>query len=131
LQWNPVQVSPLNGRSYRLTSPGQQGRPAGILLLDCGANRLYLEILATVLADQARDFAELWAAITEDLNEKATAMGGRELLHWLEESASHFVRISEPEMITVSDFHKELRSLDETHVAGEFRSFAVSKSSGR
>jgi len=111
--------------------PSEQGRPAGILILDCASNQLHMEMLPTLVEDKGEDFTELWPAIREDLHERGNEMGGRQLLEWLEASVSHFIRISDRETITVCDFPEELKLLYGTYVSGGSHSSATSNSNPR
>ncbi len=74
--------------------PGAAAKPAGVVLLDVISDQLY-----TALADEIGgndETTEVWASLREELEERASEIGGAALLDSLEKDLSHFLQIRAP-----------------------------------
>src|SRR5687768_574387 len=77
-----------------IAAPGVTLENAGVLLVDPRSGKPYLRMRRD-LADLSEDDADYLDALRSDLEVKAEEMGGSELMAWLEENASNFVRVSD------------------------------------
>jgi hypothetical protein len=95
--------------------PGQPPCPAGILLLDTSEDRLHMALATVVSSDE--DIREVWKALREDLADRASELGGAQLLAILETDLSHFIQLEGPRrQIPTSDPVRTLESLYQQHV---------------
>jgi hypothetical protein len=75
--------------------PGAGPVPFGILLVDEQSDRLSLRMLESgAIEDLEEDEIDVLDCLAEDLRGKANERGGSALLHSLEDSLSHFLRIA-------------------------------------
>ena len=97
--------------------PGATACVVGVLLLDPKTGDLHLRF--------RRDWDELFAdledveyfgALEDDLTARAGAIGGRELLEELEDSASNSLLVTDRERVMVEDWSKALNRLYRKHV---------------
>lgn len=80
--------------------PGSAGESAGVLLVDGSGG--YHQRFRRDLADLAPEDSDILEALPDDLAAKADELGGLELLQWLEENASSFIRVSDREAVSAS-----------------------------
>ena len=95
--------------------PGTTSESAGVLLVDAKTGKGYIRFRRD-LADLSEDDADVLEALADDLSAKCEEMSGAELLTWLQENASNFVRISDPEEVMVDTFERTLQRLYSRHV---------------
>jgi putative nucleotidyltransferase with HDIG domain len=104
-----------------LRSPGAQPMPCGVLLLDPTTDRLYVR-LSKDLVNLDPDVALIWKFLEADLIDKATELGGVNVLRWLEDEGSNTVSVSDrrelemgrPELALDELFLRYLKSPMET-----------------
>src|SRR5690348_18274395 len=63
--------------------PGQECLPGGILLVDQISDQLHLRLLAE-LPRVHEDVVDFWRELSQDLIERSRAVGGHNVLNWLE-----------------------------------------------
>jgi SOS-response transcriptional repressor LexA len=79
-----------------IARPGELPLPFGILFFDEAGDRLTFRLRDPGCFGALEEpEADLLAALAEDLAQKAREMGGRALVEFLEDTASHFFRIGE------------------------------------
>ena len=103
--------------------PGASEENAGVLLLDITQDELHLKLRRDWDEFSSEEDAEVLRELEADLTVKAREMGGAGLLQWLESEASHTVRISDPEAVTVRDFAATLSRLYREHIQTRIRRF--------
>jgi 3-oxoacyl-(acyl-carrier-protein) synthase len=82
--------------------PGEAAKPAGVLLLDVPTDRLYVALADEISGNE--ETTEVWAALKEDLEERASEIGGAALLNTLEDHLSQFLQIRGPrQQISTTD----------------------------
>ena len=79
---------------FQLQVPGQELRPAGVLLVNGKTDQLHLSIRELLADEVEEDLLEIWGELVEDLRLKAQEMGGSQLLDWLENDSSHIFQVS-------------------------------------
>src|SRR5882757_8100638 len=77
--------------------PGAAPEYMGVLLLDPAGNQLYMRFRRDWWDMADPEDAEVLEKLAGDLTDKASEMGGNQLLLWLEENLSNTVRVSERE----------------------------------
>jgi CheY-like chemotaxis protein len=100
--------------------PQKRVTPAGILLVDCETNRVYVQAVAELPDWEDEELSHLWPIISDGLCEKALEFGGREFLEWIEDSFSHFLQTGKRETLSTQDCQQETKRLFETYVSGAF-----------
>lgn len=100
--------------------PGQGATAIGVLLEDPARNRVHLR-LRRDWDDIAGEDAELFDALEDDLNGKASEMGAEKFFGWLEDTLSNAVRITHRETVLVRDFEHSLNRLYSAHVQSTVR----------
>jgi SOS-response transcriptional repressor LexA len=107
-----------------VAQPGRRPLPYGILLADRETGELTLRLadlqLFDELDEQDLDFLE---ALPADLQQKGREMGGLGLMDWLEDSLSHFLRVSDREAIAYGDARETVDRLFDEHVDATVRPF--------
>ena len=99
-------------------SPERPPQPIGVLFVDTGANRLYVRLKHDWWADfSSQDDAEVWCDLAEDLEQKAKEMGAVHFLDWLQNIASHALRITARQPIAFRDPEITLCILYQQHIA--------------
>jgi PAS domain S-box-containing protein len=100
-----------------LCLPGKMPEPAGILLLDPNSDHLAVK-LKTNVAIEDEIVSVFWNELALDLNQKAQEKGGRQVIEWLEETASHIVRLSPRGAVDLktASLTKTLDSLYHEHI---------------
>ncbi|MDP9169025.1 MAG: S24 family peptidase [Acidobacteriota bacterium] len=84
-----------------MAQPGSPPVPLGILFVDSGSDKLIQRLReASEIDDIEEDEADVLAALGDDLRRKAGESGASRLLDSLEDSLSHFLRISDRTAIT-------------------------------
>jgi SOS-response transcriptional repressor LexA len=96
--------------------PGAPAENVGVLLVDPQTGRGYLRMRRD-LADLSEEDADILEELAGDLQAKAEEMSGRGLLEWLEQNASGFIRISDPEQVMVDSFERTLHRLYSRHIS--------------
>jgi len=76
-----------------LCLPGKMPEPAGLLLVDPDSDHLAIKLKANVEIDD-EIVAAFWNELALDLKQKALEKGGKQVIEWLEDTASHIVRLS-------------------------------------
>jgi hypothetical protein len=97
-------------------APGTEPEPAGVLLLDRQSNRLFVR-LKPLLHQTDETILEVWQDLAADLDRKASALGGAEVLDWLECTASNTFRVSERTRLEAADLSGTLLQLYKDHVS--------------
>jgi len=97
---------------------------AGVLLEDTATDRLYLRLRRDWerIAGEEADVMEL---LGSDLENKAAEMGARQLLDFLEQILSNFVRIGERQEIVVGNFQRAVDRLYHRHVHSTVQPFVT------
>ena len=81
-----------------LCLPGKLSEPAGILLVDPRSDHLAVKLKMNVeIEDEV--VSAFWNELAVDLNQKAQEKGGKQVIEWLEETASHIVQLSPREAV--------------------------------
>jgi hypothetical protein len=97
--------------------PERLAQPIGVLFADTGANQLYVRLKQDWWTDfSSQDDAEVWRELTEDFERRAQEMGAIHFLDWLEDTASHTMRITARQPISFRDPEITLGSLYQQHV---------------
>jgi len=76
----------------------------GVLLLDPASNQLYMRFRRDWRDMADPEDAEVLEKLAGDLGDKASEMGGDQLLRWLEENVSNTVRVSDRESVLVDSY---------------------------
>src|SRR5882724_3818215 len=95
----------------------------GVLLLDPASNQLYMRFRRDLRELADPEDAEVLENLTGDLTDKASEMGGDQLLLWLEENLSNTVRVSERESVLVSSFDSAADRLYRSEVSPKVLAF--------
>ncbi|MBC8166818.1 MAG: LexA family transcriptional regulator [Bryobacteraceae bacterium] len=95
--------------------PGAAAENIGVLLIDLNTGTPYRRFRRD-LEDLSPDDADILEALEEDLALKAAEMGGEQLLRWLDENASGFLRISDLETGEVHEFKDQVNWLYHQHI---------------
>jgi SOS-response transcriptional repressor LexA len=104
--------------------PGAGRMNAGVLLEDPATDRLWVR-LRRDWDKFAPDEAEVLAAIEYDLSSKAREMGAKQLLHYLEDTLSNALLVTDRREILVEDFERALGRLYREHVQTTVRPFVT------
>jgi hypothetical protein len=91
-------------------SPGRGAISAGILLVDRTSDELYVKLLPE-LSKAEDEVAEFWRELPRDLLERSKAIGGSQVLSWLETTASHLIQLGPRSIAKASDPADELELL--------------------
>ena len=98
--------------------PERPPQPIGVLFLDTSADRLYVRLRQDWWVDVSnQDDAEVWRELTKDFETKAREMGGVHLLDWLQDIASHTLRITARQPISFHNPEITLGILYQQHIA--------------
>lgn len=97
----------------QLAWPGRALRNIGLLLLDTGADRLYLRLTETFEEDADPEY---FAALEEGLREAARDMGASAFREWCEETLSGVLLITDSRAVDVDSFSRVLEQLFAEHV---------------
>jgi len=95
--------------------PGCDAISAGILLVDLSSDELYVKLLPKLSRAEA-EVAEFWSELPQDLIERSKTVGGQQVLHWLETTASHLIQLGPRSLAKTSDPQDQLASLYRCHV---------------
>lgn len=95
--------------------PGSQTENVGVLLVDLETGTPHRRFRRD-LEEVSPDDSDILEALEEDLLLKIHEMGPKQLLEWLDENASNFLRPSDLETGRVSDFRSQLSWLYHRHV---------------
>lgn len=107
-----------------LEIPGMGSVPAGILLEDPAADRLYPR-LRRDFEEIAPDEADVLSALEHDLEEKSAEMGAARLLGYLGDTLSNVLRLSEPREVVVENFDRAVSRLYRENVKSTVRPFVT------
>jgi hypothetical protein len=95
----------------------QSSKPIGILLVDAQRDELLVKVTDDwqgVSIDEQE--AEIWRELAAELEEQGRQMGGAYVLDWLENTASHALRIGEVHDVQSADKEATLEDLYGRHV---------------
>ena len=95
--------------------PGREPIPAGILLVDLASDELYVKLLPE-LSMAEDEVAEFWCELPQDLIEQSSIVGGRQVLCWLETTASHVIQLGPRSLAKACDPEHQLELLYRRHV---------------
>jgi hypothetical protein len=95
--------------------PARQRSSAGVLLLDLISDELHVR-LQPELAGANEDAAEFWRELSDDLTKRSRAVGGHQVLEWLETTASHLIQLGSRHSIEATNPQETLDLLYERHV---------------
>jgi hypothetical protein len=98
-----------------LRIPGCNPVSAGILLVDLASDQLYVKLLPE-LSTAEDEVVEFWCELPQGLIERSKAVGGYQVLRWLEDTASHLVQLGPRSVEKASDPENQLESLYRHHV---------------
>jgi SOS-response transcriptional repressor LexA len=107
----------------QMALPGQAPENIGVLLLDPGADQLYLRFRRDWPAIASEEDAEVFAELADDLAMKAREGGAAEFLRDLEDKLSNSILISPRETLMVSDFDAAADRLYRANVAPKVLAF--------
>lgn len=96
--------------------PGEAAaKPAGVLLLVVPHDKLLVALADGIGGDE--DTLEVWASLKEDLEGRASEMGGAAFLDYVENDLSNFLQVGGPrQRISIADEQDALAQLFERHV---------------
>jgi hypothetical protein len=95
--------------------PGQEGSSAGVLLLDSASDELYVR-LTPELAGAHEEASEFWRELSHDLMERSRTVGGKQVLDWLETTASHLIQLGSRHSIKAEYPQETMNLLYRQHV---------------
>jgi len=95
--------------------PGQEGLPAGILLLDRASDELYIKLLPE-LNGAPEEASEVWRELHRDLMEWSSEQGSSRILDWLETTASHVIQLGRRNHVETKVPEETLSRLYRKHV---------------
>lgn len=98
--------------------PRRSPLPAGILLLDPGADRLYLKLREDWAEWAEPEDAEVLSLIATDWEQQAQQAGAAAFLALLEDRLSNTLRLSERRTVVVGDFERALERLYRQEIEG-------------
>ncbi len=105
--------------------PGRAALPAGILLLDRVADRLFVKLRSDWAEWAPPADVEVLNLVAADLAAQAAQLGASALLSLLEDRLSNALRVSERRTAVVSDFQRALERLYAAEVEGSHRAAPV------
>jgi hypothetical protein len=97
--------------------PARECSSAGVLLLDSTSDELHVR-LRPELTGAPEDLVEFWRELSDDLIERSREVGGRQVLDWLETTASHVIQLGSRCSIESTDPRQTLELLYRQHVTG-------------
>ncbi len=97
-------------------APDRSVETAGVLLLDRNSNQIFMRLKA-LLNQTDESIRDIWKDVASDLESMARELGGSEVVHWLETTASHTLQVSERHSLKVVDVEKVLQQLFADHVS--------------
>ena len=100
-----------------LRLPGKRPVPAGVLLLESPADRLWVKLKPDFqLEDPALEI--IWSNLADHLRQQALEQGASQVAAWLETSASHVVQLSCRDIVDLksSSFSDTVEKLYSEHV---------------
>jgi len=103
--------------------PGGSAQPIGVMLLDPQTDRLYVRLRRDWETLASEEDAEVLAELEDDLLVQARERGGTAVLERLEDTASHSIRVSDREAVTVRDFVRKLGELYREHIPARVLQF--------
>jgi phage repressor protein C with HTH and peptisase S24 domain len=109
-----------------VAQPGRRPVPYGVVLVDGDSGKLSIRTRElSIFEDLDDDEYDVLDAMSEDLEQKAGEMGGVELLEWLEDGASNFLRVSDRAPIAYSSEEAALGRLFDEHVDPTVRPYVT------
>jgi len=106
--------------------PRQECLPAGILLLDPISDQLYVRLLAE-LPRVHEDVVYFWRELSDDLIERSRAVGGHNVLDWLETTASHLIQLGTRHALETTNPENIVNLLYRQHVVCDLERSAALK----
>ena len=97
--------------------PARDCSPAGVLLLDSTTDELHVRVLPELMGAN-EEAAEFWRELSPDLMERSRSVGGRQVLAWLETTASHLIQLGSRHSIEAANPLETLDLLYRQHVTG-------------
>jgi hypothetical protein len=98
--------------------PARERSSAGVLLLDLVSDELHVR-LQPELAGANEDAAEFWRELSHDLIKRSCAVGGHQVLDWLETTASHLIQLGSRHSIEVTNPQETLDLLYQRYVVAK------------
>ena len=95
--------------------PGREPIPAGILLVDLASDKLYVKLLPE-LSMAEDEVVEFWCELPDYLLERSKAVGGHQVLGWLEDTADHVIQLGPRSLAKACDPEHQLEFLYHRHV---------------
>jgi phage repressor protein C with HTH and peptisase S24 domain len=109
-----------------VAQPGRHPVPFGVVLVDGDSGKLSARTRDLSFFEHLdEDEFDVLDAMAADLEQKADEMGGLDLLGWLEDSASNFLRVSDRTPIAYSNEEAALGRLFDEHVDPTVRPFVT------
>jgi phage repressor protein C with HTH and peptisase S24 domain len=105
--------------------PGEGLSPAGVLLEDPAADRLYVRLRRDWAQIASEEDAEVLEALADDLADKAVELGADGLLRYLENALSNVLRVTDRREVMVENFDRALRRLYRKHVPSTVQRFVT------
>ena len=118
-----AEISPAQLLIVQIELPGGDLVSLGVLLRDTRSDTLHLRFrrdLETLVQDED---LEVLAGLAEDLDRKASEMGARPLLEYLEATLSGAIRVTDREPVFVDDFPRALDRFYRQHVRSNVLEF--------
>lgn len=95
--------------------PSQPAKPAGILLRDVSSDTVYVALADVMVEDE--EVAEIWGLLKQDLEARASELGGAAFLDSLQGELSHFLQVGDTrQQIFVADPRTALADLMQRYV---------------
>jgi hypothetical protein len=94
--------------------PGQPPQRIGLLLHDQTGNKLRAKVRRDW--STAEGESEAWADLAADIERMASEVGAQQTVEWLEDTASHTIRLGARKAVTFSDIEAALETLYIHHV---------------
>ena len=103
--------------------PGHGVQTIGVLLLDPATDTLHLRLRRDWQSVGDEEDVEVFEELGEDLESLAQERGGTAVLDRLENEASHAIRVTDREAVTVRSFDRTLGELYREHVPSQVLQF--------
>ena len=110
----------------RADLPGRGQVKVGVLLQDPESDRLYLRFRRDwelLLEEEDEEHLDVFVALADDLERKATEMGAERLLEYLESTLSSTLQITDREPVVAEDFPRAVERLYRQHVESSVLKF--------
>ncbi len=100
--------------------PARERSSAGVLLLDLISDELHVR-LQPELAGANEDAAEFWRELSDDLIKRSRVVGGRQVLDWLDTTASHLIQLGSRHSMEATSPQETLDLLYQRHVVANVK----------